>query len=410
MEGTSGTPHLLTDVRFSVSRKGYDPNEVDNFLERVSAAVAQLQDKLRQAAAQAESAEVRATEASRTQAGLQQRIESMEAELAAAREGVAAPASRDPEEEAQQASRMLLMAQRTADAAIEEANATARTTLADARGQASTIVGEAQGEADRILSQARAEAEAIVTNRRQTLVEEVRGLESTRDAVTADLAILEQHAADQRAAVEGAVARLQAVLDDPAAFRLGMVSGLSGASVSDVLVDEAGPAESSPGTSTAPSEGWSTSTSTETAPEEEAAETGGPEEATAEPEPDRAQESEPEPGPAADVEPDGGTAPADAGGSDGPPTHQIPAVTDEAASPAEPGTASLFAPREGEASPAGGGGEQPPAPSPGSGGPSLFTPRPEEESALGPPDDDADAAMRAFFEAEFDDDPGRGSR
>ena len=47
MEGTSGTPHLLTDVRFSVAKKGYDPDEVDNFLERVSAAVAQLRDKLR---------------------------------------------------------------------------------------------------------------------------------------------------------------------------------------------------------------------------------------------------------------------------------------------------------------------------------------------------------------------------
>ena len=92
MEGTSGTPHLLTDVRFSVSRKGYDPDEVDNFLERVSAAVAQLQDKLRQAAAQAESAEVRATEAARARDGLQQRIQELEAELAATREGVAAAA------------------------------------------------------------------------------------------------------------------------------------------------------------------------------------------------------------------------------------------------------------------------------------------------------------------------------
>ena len=46
-----GNPQLLTDVKFSTHRKGYDPDEVDNFLERVSAAVAQLQDKLRQATA-----------------------------------------------------------------------------------------------------------------------------------------------------------------------------------------------------------------------------------------------------------------------------------------------------------------------------------------------------------------------
>ena len=71
MESSSGTPHLLTDVRFSVARKGYDPDEVDNFLERVSAAVAQLQEKLRQATANAEAADGRATEATRAQTLLQ---------------------------------------------------------------------------------------------------------------------------------------------------------------------------------------------------------------------------------------------------------------------------------------------------------------------------------------------------
>src|SRR5690348_599348 len=101
MESSSGTPHLLTDVRFSVARKGYDPDEVDNFLERVSAAVAQLQDKLRQATANAEAAEGRATEATRTQTLLQARVDKLEADLAAA--GSSAPASaplRSPEDDA----------------------------------------------------------------------------------------------------------------------------------------------------------------------------------------------------------------------------------------------------------------------------------------------------------------------
>jgi DivIVA domain-containing protein len=81
METTPGTPHLLTDVRFSVSRKGYDPDEVDNFLERVSAAVAQLQDKLRQATAATEAAEARATDATRNES----RLQVAEAEQEAAR-------------------------------------------------------------------------------------------------------------------------------------------------------------------------------------------------------------------------------------------------------------------------------------------------------------------------------------
>ena len=75
----SGTPHLLTDVRFSVARKGYDPDEVDNFLERVSAAVAQLQEKLRHATAAQEAAETRAADAIRNESRLQSRIAELEA-------------------------------------------------------------------------------------------------------------------------------------------------------------------------------------------------------------------------------------------------------------------------------------------------------------------------------------------
>src|SRR5512139_2698703 len=120
MESTSGTPHLLTDVRFSVARKGYDPDEVDNFLERVSAAVAQLQDKLRQATADAEAAEGRAAEASRQQTILQARVDKLEDDLAAAGSAPAAPAepARAPEDDAAEASKVLVLAQRTADAAV----------------------------------------------------------------------------------------------------------------------------------------------------------------------------------------------------------------------------------------------------------------------------------------------------
>jgi len=79
-----GNPQLLTDVKFSTHRKGYDPDEVDNFLERVSAAVAQLQDKLRQATERAEAADAQLAEARRLQA---------EAEAAAEQARAGAPSS-----------------------------------------------------------------------------------------------------------------------------------------------------------------------------------------------------------------------------------------------------------------------------------------------------------------------------
>lgn len=200
MTDTTGTPHLLTDVRFSVSRKGYDPDEVDNFLERVSGAVAQLQDKLRQATAAAEAAEARAAESARNEARLQARVDELEAGRGIAPVVAVAPVREiDLSSDAEQASSVLIMAQRTADAAVN-----------DARTNAAQLLTEAEQEAARILGTARATAE-----------EELRDLERTRRDLVADNAALDAYLAEQRAVIASGLARIQSVLDDPTALRVG---------------------------------------------------------------------------------------------------------------------------------------------------------------------------------------------
>jgi DivIVA domain-containing protein len=358
MEGTSGTPHLLTDVRFSVSRKGYDPDEVDNFLERVSAAVAQLQDKLRQAAGQAETAEARATEASKSQAVLQARVDALEGELAAARADGPSPApmiARNPEEDAEQASKMLLLAQRTADAAIEEANSSARATLADARTRADAMVGDAEHQAARILSQARSEADSLVTERRQALAQEIRDLEGVRDGVTADIATYERQAEEQRSALKASVSRLQAVLDDPSVFRRLAAPDTTGASLTDVA----------PVPGMAPAAEAVAGAEAVDVPEAEAAELAAVVDGSTD------QEASSELLLEGEV--------ASAGTGSGPPP-SVAAIFDQ-----PPPVAGLF------------GTEPGPAPAKA---PALDL---TDDSPLGPPDEEADAAMRAFFEAEFDD-------
>ncbi|CAB4619349.1 unannotated protein [freshwater metagenome] len=200
MEATPGTPHLLTDVRFSVSRKGYDPDEVDNFLERVSAAVAQLQDKLRQATADAEAAKAREQEAVRAQAQLKARI--AELESGGAVQIVAAPAvpviTRSGDEEAEAAASVLVMAQRTADSTVNEARTSSAQMLVEAEQEASRILGVARVQAD----------------------ESLRDLERTRNNLAADNAALEAFVNEQRAVLAGGVSRIQAVLDDPSALRV----------------------------------------------------------------------------------------------------------------------------------------------------------------------------------------------
>ena len=201
METTPGTPHLLTDVRFSVSRKGYDPDEVDNFLERVSAAVAQLQDKLRQATSTAEAAEARAADAVRNESRLQARISELETGVAAApTPAVVAPIrSVDPSIDAEQASSVLVMAQRTADATINEA-----------RTNAAQMLTESEVEASRILSAAKTQTD-----------EALRDLDKTRRELAADNAALEAFLSEQRAVIANGLSRIQAVIDDPTALRIG---------------------------------------------------------------------------------------------------------------------------------------------------------------------------------------------
>lgn len=349
MEGNASTPHLLTDVRFSVSRKGYDPDEVDNFLERVSAAVAQLQDKLRQAATQAETAEARATEATRARSELEARVTTLESELAAAGGGGSGTEVRTPEDEAARASSVLVMAQRTADSTLAEAKASAATTVSRAEVEAAALVSDAEKRSAELLVASRAEADELVNRRREALAEEIRGLESVRDAVAADVAAMEWHVGEQREVLQTSITRVQTVLDDPSSFHLTPSPAGSGASMSDAEdIDDVAPAEDVASADdgevvAAPDPGPAVAIGSLLFPD-------GP------PEPTTSAESGAEGIVVAEVE--GGGRPS----YQGPPTMAHPAPT----------------------------------------GP--------EESPLGPPDDEADAAMKAFFEAEFDDDPGRGPR
>ncbi len=186
------TPQLLTDIQFKVARKGYDPTEVDAFLERLSGAVGQMQDRLRQANAVAEAAERRAADAERTQASLQARITELESGT------VGAASSVSPEVEAEQAASVLAMAQRTADAVVN-----------DARTSAAKLVSEAESEASNIVRDAQATAEASIGD-----------LDARRRNLQADAVALEAFLAEQRASLSADVSRIQAVLDDPRALRV----------------------------------------------------------------------------------------------------------------------------------------------------------------------------------------------
>jgi DivIVA domain-containing protein len=216
-----GSPQLLTDVKFTqLKRGGYDPDQVDNFLERVSAAVAQLQDKLRVATERAEAADAQIAEARRLQAEAEARAGG--AASATDAEGARVTGGGDEE-----ITKVLLLAQRAADQAVEEANTNATRTMADARAKAVNLLAEAEQERDRMLAKARKKADAAAEERARQLQERVELLLTARAELEGDLDALQTHLDRERALFQERLESVQRALDDPRGFRLAEGPALS---------------------------------------------------------------------------------------------------------------------------------------------------------------------------------------
>src|SRR5437867_3042879 len=141
------SPKTLREVEFREKLRGYHPEDVDQFLERVAAGIEALQDRLRQTTERAVHAE----------------------ELAAAT-GESDEALR----------RTLVLAQKTADAAVDEA-----------RTQATAIVDEAAEKARAIVEGARRKAAEIATDAQAQLREDIAVLEATRSRLVDDVRAFE---------------------------------------------------------------------------------------------------------------------------------------------------------------------------------------------------------------------------
>src|SRR6476660_9747511 len=98
------TPQVINEVEFHQKMRGYDPDEVDDFLERVASAVEQFIERVRVAEQRAAAAERRAAELDKQRGG---------APAAPVTQAAAAPEG----DETDAIKRTLVLAQRTADAA-----------------------------------------------------------------------------------------------------------------------------------------------------------------------------------------------------------------------------------------------------------------------------------------------------
>ena len=203
-----GSPQLLTDVKFTQLRKGgYDPEEVDNYLERINDAVAKLAEKLRAATEQAESATAQVADARRAQAAAEAELERLQGG------GAAVPAD-------EELAKVLVLAQRAADQAIEEANATATQTVADARAKSVNLLAEAEQERERLLLKAHKKADAAAEARARQLSEQVEALAAARADLEADVEVLRAHLGGERDRLRELVDSVRSAIDDPGGLRL----------------------------------------------------------------------------------------------------------------------------------------------------------------------------------------------
>jgi len=151
------TPQTLRDVEFREKLRGYHPDDVDDFLEEVAVALDGLLARLRTAEA----------------------VASGMAPAPAPMATMAQPTDSTLSEGT--LSRAILLAQRTADAAIAEAEESARHIMDDARAEADRVLSDTQAKVAAMTEEARAAAEASVgelDQRRAALEREVVSLQT----------------------------------------------------------------------------------------------------------------------------------------------------------------------------------------------------------------------------------------
>ena len=217
------SPKTLREVEFREKMRGYHPEDVDQFLERVAAGLEVLQDRLRQAIERAQRAEQAATEAGGNDDALR---------------------------------RTLLLAQRTADLAVQEGREQAARLVTTAEQQAQSIVGEAEQRVQSVVGDAQQRADALLADaerRAQSLVSEAeqrarRGHEDAIVQVRAELAKLEatrqrlsaevdtmtrwvnDHRGQLRAALQDALTRIEQIDVSPPAAALSVQGARPGPS------------------------------------------------------------------------------------------------------------------------------------------------------------------------------------
>jgi len=220
---------LFQDIEFHERFRGYDPDEVDAYVDRVAKGAALVQGRLAELQERAEAAEARtllAATTSETEATLTRTL------ILAQRTADAAVA-----EAKEEAAYIVVGAESEAQATLRTAQAEATAATREAEEHASRIMAETETDKRRILADAEAVGAAVAASERDRLASEVAELEQHRGFLEDDIEILESHLHEQRNVLAASISTLTDLVDQPQIFRAAPAPATSGVEFGSELLE-----------------------------------------------------------------------------------------------------------------------------------------------------------------------------
>ena len=213
---------MFREIEFHERWRGYDPDEVDAYVNRVARSAAALRGRLSELHERVEAAEARSSGGG----GVSEAEETLTRTLVLAQRTADAAIAEAREE----ADRMTADAATSAQAILSAAEAEAQVTLREAQSEASATTKESEDRAAVVLAEAEtdrrtivAEAESLAAEaasaERERLATEAAELQEYRAFLADDIEILERHLAEERHRLSAALSALTGLLEAPEAFR-----------------------------------------------------------------------------------------------------------------------------------------------------------------------------------------------
>jgi DivIVA domain-containing protein len=184
------TPADVHNVAFSkppIGKRGYNEDEVDQFLDFVEAELARLIEENTDLKQRVEELEGEVTAAKNSSGSTPEpATQAFAAQPAAPAPEPAAPAQPQADDHSVRAARVLGLAQDTADRLTNNARSESESMVADARARADAMVGDARSKSEAMLSDARQRSEAILADSQTRAETQTRQAQEKATALQAD--------------------------------------------------------------------------------------------------------------------------------------------------------------------------------------------------------------------------------